>query len=384
MNNFQTSTELNLKKSKLALNSINKNKNNSRNLKAIFLPVFNQINPYQQQLINNLVDLGMQIEGGNVSNYLIPTFMKQGKPDILHLHWLHPLFIRNNLAKSLFRLTVLIVELNILKIIGIKIVWTAHNIKNHDSLYVQLDKICTKFIAKISHRIIAHSQTAKEEITKQLNIKNPQKIFVVPHGNYTGYYDNHISRTDARNKLNIPNEKTVMLLLGSIRENKGVLKLIENFKQINREEVELIVAGKPANKELKQTIEHQISNNQNIQFISGFVPDEEIQTYMNACDVVVFPYQEILTSGAVFLAMSFKKACIAPRQGCLGEVLNENGAFLYNSDCQNGLFHAIESAIKNKHLLINMGKYNFELVEKFDWRNIADMTLKIYQSCLTK
>ena len=247
MNNFQTSTELNLQKSKLALNRTDKNKNNSRNLKAIFLPVFNQINPYQQQLINNLVDLGMQIEGGNVSNYLIPTFMKQGKPDILHLHWLHPLFIRNNLAKSLFRLTVLIVELNILKIIGIKIVWTAHNIKNHDSLYLQLDQICTKFIARISHRIIAHSQTAKEEITKQLNIKNPQKIFVVPHGNYTGYYDNHISRTDARNKLNIPNEKTVMLLLGSIRENKGVLKLIDNFKQINREEVELIVAGKPAN-----------------------------------------------------------------------------------------------------------------------------------------
>ncbi|MEL6164378.1 MAG: glycosyltransferase, partial [Cyanobacteria bacterium J06628_3] len=66
------------------------------------------------------------------------------------------------------------------------------------------------------------------------------------------------------------------------------------------------------------------------------------------------------------------------------EVLDENGAFLYNSDCQNGLSQAMESAIKNKHLLINMGKYNFELAEKFDWVNIADMTLKVYQSCLTK
>ncbi|BAY84274.1 group 1 glycosyl transferase [Calothrix parasitica NIES-267] len=375
MNNLQTITKL---------NRTNKNKYNNRNLKAIFLPVFNQINPYQQQLINNLVDLGMQIEGGNVSNYLIATIIKQGKPDILHLHWLHPLFIRSNLAKSLFRLTALIVELYILKLIGVKIVWTAHNIKNHDSLYVQLDQICTKFIAKISHRIIAHSQTAKEEIINQLNIKNHQKIFVVPHGNYIGYYDNHINRAEARNKLNIPNEKAVMLLLGSIRENKGVLELIENFKQINREAVELIVAGKPANKELEQTIEEQISNNQNIKFISGFVPDEEIQTYMNACDVVVFPYQEILTSGAVFLAMSFKKACIAPRQGCLGEVLDDNGAFLYNPDCQNGLFQAIESAIKNKHQLISMGKYNFELADKFDWSNIADITLQVYQSCLTE
>lgn len=384
MNNLQTSTELNLKKSQLTLNNKIVNKNNNSNFKAIFLPVFNQINPYQQQLIHHLVDSGMRIEKGNVSNYLIPTILKQGKPDILHLHWLHPLFIRNNLSKTLVRLTALIVELCILKIIGIKIVWTAHNIKNHDSLYVRLDQICTKFVAKISHGIIAHSQTAKQEIVKQLNIKNHQKIFVVPHGNYIDYYDNHVSRTEARNKLNIYHEKVVILLLGSIRENKGVLELIETFKKLNQEEVELIVAGKPANKELEQTIKHQISANQNIQFISGFVPDEDIQTYMNACDVVVFPYQEILTSGAVFLAMSFKKACIAPRQSCLGEALDDNGAFLYNSDCQNGLFQAMEGAIKNNNQLISMGQHNFKLAEKFNWNNIADMTLKVYRSCLTK
>ncbi|MDY6899510.1 MAG: glycosyltransferase family 4 protein [Cyanobacteriota bacterium] len=383
MNNLQTATELNLKESQLKLNYRNVNKDYNSNLKVIFLPVFNQINPYQQQLIKNLVNLGMRIEKGNVSNYLIPTILKQGKPDILHLHWLHPLFIRSNLAKSLVRLTALIVELCILRIIGIKIVWTAHNIKNHDSLYVQLDQICTKFIAKISHGIIAHSQTAKQEIIKQLNIKNHQKISVIPHGNYIGYYDNHISRTEAINKLNISHEKVVILLLGSIRENKGVLELIETFKKLNREEVELIVAGKSANKELEKTIKHQISANQNMKFIPGFVPDEEIQIYMNACDVVVFPYQEILTSGAVFLAMSFKKACIAPGQGCLGETLDNNGAFLYNSDCQNGLFQAMERAIKNNNQLISMGQHNFELAEKFDWSNIADMTLKVYRSCLT-
>ena len=117
MNNLQTPIELNSQKSQLDLNHINKK--NSRNLKVIFLPIFDQINPYQQQLIQLLVDLGMQIEKGNVSNYLIPTIIKQGKPDILHLHWLHPLFIRSNLAKSVFRLTVLIVELYILKLIGI-------------------------------------------------------------------------------------------------------------------------------------------------------------------------------------------------------------------------------------------------------------------------
>jgi glycosyltransferase involved in cell wall biosynthesis len=379
MNKLETTTETNLNKSQF-VEKVNRN----CNLKAIFLPIFDEINPYQEQLIQHLVDLGMQIEKGNPSNYLLPTIIAEGKPNILHLHWLHPLFVRSNWLKSLFRLTILITELYILRFMGVKIIWTAHNLKNHDSLYLKFDQICTTSIAKISHGIIAHSQTAKEEISKTLNIKDRDKVFVVPHGNYIGYYDNNIDRAEARKKLNIPNQNVVMLLLGSIRSNKGVLELIEDFKRLNREKVELLVAGKPANKELEQLINQKISKHENIQLKSGFVPDEEIQTYMNACDVVVFPYQEILTSGAVFLAMSFGKPCIAPRNCCLGEVLDDDGAFLYDSNCVNGLLQAMQYAIKNKSKLIKMGEHNLYLAEQFNWNKVADMTLKVYQDCLVK
>ncbi len=379
MNNLQTPTEKNLHKSQF----VERVRENCK-LKAVFLPVFDQINPYQEQLIQHLVDLGMQIEKGNPSNYLIPTIIKEGKPNILHLHWLHPLFVRSNWLKSLVRLTILITELYILRLMGVKIIWTAHNLKNHDSSYLKFDQICTTFIAKISHGIIAHSQTAKAEITKTLNIKDPDKTFVVPHGNYIGYYDNKIGRLEAREKLNIPHENIVMLLLGSIRGNKGVIELIEDFKRLKRQKVELLIAGKPANKELEQLIKQKISEHKNIQLKSGFVPDEEIQIYMNACDVVVFPYQEILTSGAVFLAMSFSKPCIAPRHCCLGEVLDDDGAFLYNSDCQNGLLQAMEYAINNQSKLRKMGEHNLHLAEQFNWNKVADMTLKVYQYSLVK
>ncbi|WP_242482112.1 glycosyltransferase, partial [Trichormus variabilis] len=66
----------------------------------------------------------------------------------------------------------------------------------------------------------------------------------------------------------------------------------------------------------------KIDNEPNIKFIPGFVPSEKLQIYLNACDVVVFPYRDILTSGAVMLAMSFGRACIAPRKGCIAEVLD--------------------------------------------------------------
>ncbi len=384
MNNLQILRDFNLEKSQLKFNYVDINEKSTRNIKATFLPVFNQVNPYQEQLIKHLVNLGMQIEPGNPSNYLIPTIIKEGKPDILHLHWLHPLFVRSNWLKSLVRLVILISELYILKLMGVKIVWTAHNLKNHHNLYLKLDDICTRFVAKISDAIIAHSQIAKHEISAQLKIKNQDKIFIVPHGNYISYYDNNIDRAEARNKLNIPRKNVVILILGAIRSNKGVVELIENFQQLNQDEVKLIVAGKAASKELEELIKHKISKNNNIHLISEFIPNEEIQIYMNASDVVVFPYQEILTSGAVFLAMSFSKACIAPRNSCLGEVLDDDGAFLYNADCKDGLLQAMECAIQNQSNLRNMGEHNRRLVEQFNWSNVADMTLQIYQHCLVK
>jgi glycosyltransferase involved in cell wall biosynthesis len=104
---------------------------------------------------------------------------------------------------------------------------------------------------------------------------------------------------------------------------------------------------------------------------------------MNACDVVVLPYRDIFTSGSVFLAMSFGRACIAPHKGCIGEVLDDSGAFLYDSD--EGLLQVLHYAIEKKADLPRMGKHNLQLAEQLlSWSNLAKMTLDVYQQCLSR
>jgi beta-1,4-mannosyltransferase len=125
-----------------------------------------------------------------------------------------------------------------------------------------------------------------------------------------------------------------------------------------------------------------IADDKRIKLVPGFVAPDEIQMYMNATDLVIFPYRDVLTSGAVLLAMSFGKACVAPRKGCIGEVLDNDGAFLYEPDDENGLIQAMNSALQKQSQLSNMGQHNLQLAEKYNWKRIAKMTSDVYYSCI--
>lgn len=352
------------------------------NLKTIFVPLFLEINPYQKQLSEHLIKLGVQVQGVDKRKIFLPTAVNQWSPNILHIHWLHTFFKAPNTTQSLFRLVKFVSGLIILRIMGVKIVWTAHNLKIHENLYPLLDEICAFVIVRLAHAVIAHCEAAKCEIATTLRLKNKDKIFVVPHGNYIGCYENTLDQGEARKALNIPNSNLVFLFLGLIRPYKGVFELLEAFKQLHRNEVQLVIAGKVWNDELSEQVRQKTESHDNIKFMPGFVPDAQIQVYMNACDVVVFPYRDVLTSGAVILAMSFGRTCIAPRMGCIGEILDNSGAFLYDPNLEEGLFQAMNRAVENSADLLRMGEYNKQLADQWSWNHVAQKTLNVYQWCL--
>ena len=330
-------------------------------------------------MTDNLKSLGIQVKD------IQETFFKQSlfgswKPDVLHLHWLHAFFLADNYLLAVVRLTVFIIKIFILKLIGVKIIWTAHNI--HEQKYLILDRFCTYYVANMADAIIVHSQAAKDKFIDQISINDQQKIFIVPHGNYLEYYQNNIKQETARVQLNITKTDFVLLFIGAIRPYKAVIELIEHFQQLTDENLRLILAGNPISEEFTKLIKSKIQGDRIIKFIPGYIPDSQVQVYLNACDAVVFPYQDILTSGSVLLAMSFAKPCVVPRTGCIGEVLDDQGAFLYNPESEHGLFQALTNAIKHKDRLSEMGKYNLELANKYNWQEIAETTFNIYQSFL--
>jgi glycosyltransferase involved in cell wall biosynthesis len=311
----------------------------------------------------------------------LKSIRNYGKPDILHIHWLDPFFLAKSRIKTFLRSIIFIGELLIVKIIGVKIVWTVHNITSHDINFRSIELFFTKVLTRLFNRIIVHCSSAKNEVIDVYGVKK-NLIVIIPHGNYIHCYKNTISMKEARRKLHLSVDNIVFLYFGLIRPYKGIFGLINSFNKLNNNNAKLLITGKPLNDEVANNIQMICNDNEKIKINFGFVTDDEIQTYMNAIDVVVLPYENILTSGAVILAMSFGKPIIAPSIGCIPEVLDNKGSFLYDPLQEAGLLKAIKQSFNSD--LKKMGEYNYKLVNKLSWDKIAKKTISAYKECLNK
>jgi beta-1,4-mannosyltransferase len=347
-------------------------------VRVVHLPVY-QDNAYQRLLMDAQRQLGLEtIDGGGGGNFFRTALMRW-EAEILHFHWLHPYMIRPSTLGTVLRSTRLLIELSILKFFGQRIVWTVHNLKNHDNRHVHLERWFTKRFARLASTIIAHSQAAAAQIGSAFTINDPSRIHIVPHGNYIGCYPNQISRGEAREKLGLDPELVVFLFLGRIQSYKNVLELIREFKKLPTD-LSLLIAGPASDAKLEQTIRDEIGTARNIIFHPGFVVKDRIQIYMNACDAVVLPYREVFTSGAMMLAMSFGRACVAPRLSGMLDFLDSEGAFLYEPDQPGGLGQAIRAAAANRNKLRDMGNHNLAKIADNDWNGVARRTVEIYKS----
>ena len=360
------------------MNSVAQNK---ELLRCVFLPKW-PANPYQDSLADHLEQLGAKVKSIDPHLIFYRQIIGTSRPDILHLHSLNSFFRSSNTIKSLARIAISLGQLIMLKLAGVKIVWTVHDLKNHENRQLLLDRICSTMVSTIVDSMIAHCDTAKSEIGRIFKIKNIDKVSVIPHANFIGMYENTITRNEARKALGLSESDLVFLSLGLIRPYKGVPELIDAFKKLPHDHIQLVIAGSPTTAELGDIIKKKIEGQQNIRFIPGFVPDEQIQTYINACDAAVFAFRDIFTSGSIILAMSFARACIAPAKGCIGEILEDNaGGFSYDPESQEGLLRALRRAIQAKDQLKRMGEYNYQFIERWSWRRIASMTLDVYRRC---
>ncbi|MEM1253013.1 MAG: glycosyltransferase family 4 protein [Cyanobacteria bacterium P01_H01_bin.21] len=351
-------------------------------MKTCFIPKFTSINPYQGQLAEGLENLGVKSDGIENKKSYLPREIHQREPKVLHIHWLHEFYSAGSVIHTIKPLIKFILGLIVVKLKGVKIVWTAHNIRHHELEYPLIDRICTLSVAAFSNAIIVHSEAAKKELMKDLPFDVSKKAHVIAHANYIGQYKNTLSLAESRRQLRIPESKIVFLFFGLIRPYKGVIELIQAFEELNHPDAHLVIAGKSKDPELTKAIQAKADSNSAIQFIPGFIEDDDVQMYMNAADVVTFPYKNILTSGAVMLAISFGRACLAPQKDCITEVLDHQGAFLYDPNLKNGLLTAMQEAIRKKDLTSGMGEYNYQKAKSWGWDHVAKKTLAVYETCL--
>jgi glycosyltransferase involved in cell wall biosynthesis len=302
---------------------------------------------------------------------------------IFHIHWLYELgfIFKNPLLNYLSQLGFYYVTLKfitLIRLLGFRIVWTVHNVSTHEKQTVN-DLFISKYLAWNASALIVHSQDTIDTL-KALGISTA-KTKIIPHGNYIGYYENTISRTDARKTLNLPGNETTFLYFGQIRAYKGVDLLLQTFERVleKNPKAQLIIAGQCNDEELKKhIIAVQKKYPVNLFFFSKYISDTEIQNYFNASDITVLPFRRSTTSGSALLSLSFGKPLVFRRIGNMKDFPEAIG-ISYEPGTDSALQAAMEKALSVKDLP-ERGHHALGFMKKFDWENIREKTIKLYQS----
>jgi glycosyltransferase involved in cell wall biosynthesis len=344
-------------------------------------PDYSDSNSYQRKLKEGLRERGydVRLSHGSHPFPLLGALRRHGRPELFHVHWLHRHFVTDSSVLTLLLGLRLLFELVVLRLLDIDVVWTVHNLCDHEYRSPRTERGVRHGAARLCDRIVVHCEAAREEVCRAYRLPDhvESRIDVVPHGHYVGSYRDDVTRSEARDRLNYEESETVFLYFGLIRPYKNVPDLVRTFSTIDDEDARLLIVGNPWSDALEREISDLCAHDDRVDEVLEFVPDDDIQLYMNAADVTVFPFSEVLTSGTTMLGMSFARPVVAPRKGCVGELVDEAGGFSYDPENPNGLRESLEAALSTD--LDGMGRYNREKVDRYDWGLVARKTDRTYQ-----
>jgi glycosyltransferase involved in cell wall biosynthesis len=280
------------------------------------------------------------------------------------------------------------------KLRGRKVVLTAHNVNagRRDGRDTLLNRLTLMMQYRLADHTFVHTEKMKTELREQFGI-SAGAVTVIPYGMNNAVPNAEHTMAEARRLLELKNDDKVVLFFGAIKPYKGLEYLVAAFQQqaATRDEWRLIIAGerKKGSEEYLERIDQAIdahpTRNQIIRKIE-FIPDDDIEIYCKAADVLVLPYTEIFQSGILFLAYTFGLPVIASDVGSFRkDVVEGKTGFICrprdSADLADALAKYFDSAIF-KELSRHRCEIRDWLGATHSWDSVAKITSNVYSSLI--
>ncbi|MBD2028219.1 glycosyltransferase family 4 protein [Leptolyngbya sp. FACHB-711] len=354
----------------------------TNSLRVLMMPDYRADNPYQALLAEALQQQETEVYFPVGYRRVFPIFRAlqdcADSTQVLHLHWISPYIKGTNwLQRSVYSIKFLL-DILIVRATGVKIAWTIHNRLSHEALFPQLELWTIRQFVKLVDRIIVHHYASLSELAELYRF-DVGKATVIPHGHYRTVYGKAIAPAEARAILGLPPTGKIYLSLGMLRPYKGIERFLQTWQR-NPEVAAnhtLLIAGKTLDDVYGQQLTKQVAGTKGAILHLGFVKDHLIPIYFSAADVVVLPFENVLTSGSLILAMSYGKPIIAPRSPGISETLGTASELLYDSQDEQGLVRAMQHSTV-VDLAVLWQQVNQEC-DRLGWETIAEKTCLLYQ-----
>lgn len=218
-----------------------------------------------------------------------------------------------------------------LKNLKIPVKVLVHNALPHEEGW--MDKQLTKFALKDARNFIT---MAEKETNRLMAVVDPlSTIETTTHPVYAQFPKSGLSKSELREKLGLPQNKTIALFFGFVRPYKGLKVLLDAFGLLEKDKVELhlVVAGEFWDD--KSEYESQIANlgiSDMVTIRADYVPDAEAGMYFEVADFFVAPYLDGSQSGSIKLAMGYNLPLVVSTAITDSLILNyESGLSVFES-----------------------------------------------------
>jgi hypothetical protein len=278
------------------------------------------------------------------------------------------------------------------------IVVTRHVLLPHDaltdSMWEKMYELVYSYSDGVVHFATASIHEFKQRYRQSRFFRGVEPIHVViPHQNYASL-PNDVSRDDARDKLDIPRDASVMLVFGAIRNNTErdlVLKTFRGIKQ--RRKVLLISRWREQLADvswirlkywLRDLTRFYHRLHPQHRFGYDFVEERDTQLYLNAADILFIPRLRVLNSGNVTLGMTFGRVVVGPDSWDVGELLRSMRNPVFDPDNPASAIKAVEDGFSLAREGAT-GKANQELARSA-WRveECAGSYLRFFESVIDR
>ncbi len=225
---------------------------------------------------------------------------------------------------------------------------------------VSVHKRRLEWVKKEVQRIIAVSEFTKKEIVEVLNI-DPAKIVVIPEAADTIFRpanQSQIEQVSKKYKLNKP----YLLVVGS-DPRKNLPRIIEAYKALKDENLELVVVGKPWNNIFSK----------DVRFL-GYVERGDMPALYSGAKTLVYASVYEGFGLPILEAMSSDCPVVTSNLSSMPEVAGD-AAFFIDPNNSRDIGLGIKGVLSNRTKWIKRGR---ERVKKFSWIKAAESTIRVY------
>jgi beta-1,4-mannosyltransferase len=281
-------------------------------------------NQYLDRLTAALKDAGVAVSPVRIAPLAAVRMFSRGMRAV-HVHWPEYLVrpfatTRADEALNAVRLARLGAGLAACRLLGIRVVWTVHNLGPHESDASWGASRAYALMARVAAVFVVHSRAA----AGRAELRFPRargRLVVAPHGNYLGAHPAaRTSRSAVRARHGVPDDAFLLLAFGQVRRYKRLVELSRAVAQMDGGNVRLLVAGAALEDALAGELKSVAEAGDRVHLDLRRVPAEQVSELYGAADAAVFNHAELFSSGALLLALSQGRPVITAASDAAREV----------------------------------------------------------------